>query len=134
LRPIPAIVIEPDQGNSPDESGEAALENQAALEFLRDLPAKIVIHRADVGEEADVRSMFDEIRATMPPVRGVVHTAAVFDDVQAASKLSTHAHCGSLPTAYSGRFAPLRSPRLSASTMYSSLNAGLTDSAIFARR
>jgi acyl carrier protein len=35
---------------------------------------------ADIAEEADVQRMLAEVAATMPPLRGVFHAAAVLDD------------------------------------------------------
>jgi 1-acyl-sn-glycerol-3-phosphate acyltransferase len=56
-------------------------ENQAALDALRASAAEVVIVAGDVSREADVRRMLDEIRTTLPPVRGIVHGAMVLDDV-----------------------------------------------------
>jgi NADPH:quinone reductase-like Zn-dependent oxidoreductase/acyl carrier protein len=45
-----------------------------------DLPAGVVSMRADVSDERDVRALLDEIAASLPPLRGVVHAAGVLDD------------------------------------------------------
>ena len=42
--------------------------------------ARIVVRRADVAQIADMTVLLDEIHASMPPLRGVIHTAAVLDD------------------------------------------------------
>lgn len=56
---------------------EAAKNGVAALERLG-VSVKVIC--ADIGKEADVVSMLDNIATTMPPLRGIMHAAAVLDD------------------------------------------------------
>ncbi len=43
--------------------------------------ASVVLHRCDVSSSQDVDRMVAEIGAQLPPVRGVIHSAMVLDDV-----------------------------------------------------
>ena len=45
-----------------------------------DLEGRVVIRAADVSCRADLERILAEIGETMPPLRGVVHVAGVFDD------------------------------------------------------
>jgi 1-acyl-sn-glycerol-3-phosphate acyltransferase len=65
-------------------SGVPAAESRAALRKLEESEARIVIFQGDAGDENDVRRMLDEIRRTMPPLRGIVHGAMVLDDAMLA--------------------------------------------------
>ncbi|MEN3316494.1 MAG: hypothetical protein V7605_2728 [Acidimicrobiaceae bacterium] len=47
---------------------------------LRATGAEVVAMTADVGVEAQVARLLDDVRRTLPPVRGVVHAAMVLDD------------------------------------------------------
>ncbi len=51
-----------------------------ALESLRTAGAEVVVRPADVGDRAAVAALLDSVRATLPPLRGVVHAAGVLDD------------------------------------------------------
>ena len=42
--------------------------------------AQVSCRQADAGDEAAMAAVFDEIRSTMPPLRGVVHAAGIVDD------------------------------------------------------
>ena len=42
--------------------------------------ARIVGFRADISRKADVKAVLSEIAERMPPLRGILHTAAVLDD------------------------------------------------------
>ncbi|MBS1801529.1 MAG: type I polyketide synthase [Acidobacteria bacterium] len=55
-------------------------EVRASLEALEKTGAKVVVRKADVSSAGDVDALLEEIRATMPPLRGVVHAAGVLDD------------------------------------------------------
>ncbi|QSQ14847.1 type I polyketide synthase [Myxococcus landrumensis] len=59
------------------EPGLAALER---IESLRATGAQVVIARGDVAEGEDVARVLETCRASMPPLRGVVHAAGVLDD------------------------------------------------------
>jgi acyl transferase domain-containing protein/surfactin synthase thioesterase subunit/acyl carrier protein len=64
--------------NEPDPSGNAAIER-----LRRD--AEVLFVRADVGDETEIASALTRIRATMPPLKGVIHAAAVFEDALLAN-------------------------------------------------
>jgi acyl carrier protein len=42
--------------------------------------ARLVVHPADVSEEPELSRVLSNIRATLPPLRGLVHAAGVLDD------------------------------------------------------
>jgi acyl transferase domain-containing protein/NADPH-dependent curcumin reductase CurA len=60
--------------NSP--SPEAA----SALSELRDAGTRVEVRVADVSDRAQLETVFKEIDAAMPPLRGIVHSAGVLDD------------------------------------------------------
>jgi 1-acyl-sn-glycerol-3-phosphate acyltransferase len=62
-------------------SGVPTSANQSLFDRLSESPARVVVSRGDVGNHADVDRTLAEIRATMPPLRGVVHGAMVLEDV-----------------------------------------------------
>ncbi len=56
---------------------------EAAQPVLRELEqagARIVVVKADVSRDDQVREVLAEIRRSLPPLRGVVHSAGVLDD------------------------------------------------------
>ncbi len=59
--------------SEPDGRADAALERLARR-------AKVRVVLADAADEAALAAALSEIRATMPPVKGVIHAAAVFED------------------------------------------------------
>jgi acyl carrier protein len=55
----------------------------AARERLGDLErsgARLLVEQADVGSEPDLERVLDRIASGMPPLRGVIHAAGIFDD------------------------------------------------------
>ncbi|WP_243867391.1 type I polyketide synthase [Actinophytocola oryzae] len=55
-----------------------------AAQLVADLVTRGVdarVEQADVGDHGQVRSLLTRVRASMPPVAGIVHGAADFDDV-----------------------------------------------------
>ena len=59
------------------------------LSRMHALGATIVPMRGDVSVERDVRAVLDRVRATLPPLAGIVHCAGVLDDgVLSAQKWS----------------------------------------------
>ncbi|MGW6982529.1 SDR family NAD(P)-dependent oxidoreductase [Streptomyces sp. NPDC054932] len=58
-------------------SGEAA---RRTVEELRRDSVEVSVAKVDVSSEEQVGAMLDEIRRTMPPLRGVIHAAMVLDD------------------------------------------------------
>ncbi|MBV8236979.1 MAG: SDR family NAD(P)-dependent oxidoreductase, partial [Acidimicrobiia bacterium] len=59
------------------EPGTGARDRIAALEAAG---AAVRVVRADVADADQVRSVLEEIRRSMPPLRGVVHAAGLLDD------------------------------------------------------
>jgi acyl transferase domain-containing protein/NADPH:quinone reductase-like Zn-dependent oxidoreductase/NAD(P)-dependent dehydrogenase (short-subunit alcohol dehydrogenase family)/acyl carrier protein len=55
-----------------------------AVQGLEELGARVTIRLADVGLEAEVGALLEEIRETMPPLRGIVHAAGILDDAVVA--------------------------------------------------
>jgi NADPH:quinone reductase-like Zn-dependent oxidoreductase/acyl carrier protein len=51
---------------------------------LRGLGAEVSVHAGDVADPASLAAVLDEIRATQPPLRGVVHAASVIADALVA--------------------------------------------------
>ncbi|HEY2538163.1 MAG TPA: SDR family NAD(P)-dependent oxidoreductase, partial [Stellaceae bacterium] len=47
---------------------------------LRAMGADVQIYRADVGDRTSLATVLEEIRAALPPLRGVVHAASAIDD------------------------------------------------------
>lgn len=50
------------------------------IEALQRSGARVEIRSADVSAQEDVRRVFDEIRTSMPPLRGIFHAAMTLDD------------------------------------------------------
>ncbi|WP_186002078.1 type I polyketide synthase [Corallococcus sp. Z5C101001] len=60
--------------------GAPGLLAEERLDALRAAGATVVVGRGDVASRADVARVLGEGRASMPPLRGVVHAAGVLDD------------------------------------------------------
>ena len=61
--------------------GRAAREDAAALEALRAREGvEVLTASCDVTDRAQLESLLARVRASMPPLRGVVHAAAVLED------------------------------------------------------
>lgn len=63
-------------GRSGQVSGDAA----AAIAGLEARGARVVVSRMDVTNEADVLRVINDIQTSLPPLRGVIHSAMVLDD------------------------------------------------------
>lgn len=61
-------------------SGTPRPEDRDALHELRTSPARVHVRRADVAEAGALARLLDDVRASMPPLRGVLHAAMVLDD------------------------------------------------------
>jgi NAD(P)-dependent dehydrogenase (short-subunit alcohol dehydrogenase family)/acyl carrier protein len=59
------------------EPSEAA---RSAIHAMEEGGAEVRTWRADVSKLADVESMIEALRETMPPLRGILHAAGVLDD------------------------------------------------------
>ena len=57
-----------------------AAEARPALAALRAAGAEVVTFQADAAREAELAAALAQIKAAMPPLRGVIHAAAVLDD------------------------------------------------------
>jgi myxalamid-type polyketide synthase MxaE and MxaD len=57
-----------------------AVEAWPALAALRAAGAEVVTFQADAAREAELAAALAQIKAGMPPLRGVIHAAAVLDD------------------------------------------------------
>lgn len=60
--------------------GPSASEARESLRRLAALGVTVRPFAADVTDRQQTAAVLDEIEATMPPLRGIVHSAAVFDD------------------------------------------------------
>jgi len=61
-------------------SGAKSPEAQAAVEAMRNSGAEVVVLKADVTDRAQVRQVLDQIKQSMPPLKGVFHAAMVLKD------------------------------------------------------
>jgi NADPH:quinone reductase-like Zn-dependent oxidoreductase/aryl carrier-like protein len=61
-------------------SGAATPEAERDVAGLRAMGAEVLVARADVSRAEQVADLFATVRASMPPVRGVIHAAMVLDD------------------------------------------------------
>ncbi|MFJ1299445.1 SDR family NAD(P)-dependent oxidoreductase [Pseudomonadota bacterium AL_CKDN230030165-1A_HGKHYDSX7] len=66
-------------------SGPADAEALAALAALREQGVNVLARACDVTDVTALAALLDEARATLPPLRGVVHAAMVLDDGLARS-------------------------------------------------
>ncbi|GEB47989.1 type I polyketide synthase [Streptomyces cacaoi] len=62
-------------------SGVATEEAERVVGALRARGVEVCVERADVSDGAAVRDVLARVRAQLPPLRGIVHAAADFDDV-----------------------------------------------------
>jgi polyketide synthase 12 len=63
--------------------GRSGVTTLVAEQLVTDLTAEgaeVRVEEADVGDHAQVRALLSDIRAEMPPLAGVLHAAADFDD------------------------------------------------------
>ena len=59
------------------EASPAALERVEALKLAG---ASVVVARCDVTNEVALSALIDDLRRSLPPLRGIVHAAGTFDD------------------------------------------------------
>ncbi|BAZ50019.1 beta-ketoacyl synthase [Nostoc sp. NIES-4103] len=50
---------------------------QTAIAHLENMGAKVLAAQADVTQEQDLLHLLEQVRATMPPLRGIIHAAGV---------------------------------------------------------
>ncbi len=60
--------------------GAKAANAEAVTQRLEALGAKVVIAKADIAEEGDVRRLMQRLRKVTPALRGIYHSAGVVDD------------------------------------------------------
>jgi acyl transferase domain-containing protein/threonine dehydrogenase-like Zn-dependent dehydrogenase len=60
--------------------GAAAPGARDAIRYLEARGVTVRAFAADVGRRADIATVLDDIAATMPPLRGIIHSATVLDD------------------------------------------------------
>jgi malonyl CoA-acyl carrier protein transacylase len=53
---------------------------KATINRLEEMGAQVVALQADISIEAEVAALLSQINTTMPPLKGVIHAAGVFDD------------------------------------------------------
>jgi acyl transferase domain-containing protein/acyl carrier protein len=95
--------------------GRAAPSHRAlqVIAGLRARGADVVIRSLDVGDEGQLRGLLDEVAATLPPLRGVIHAAGVLDDAL-VDQLSA------------GRFHAVMRGKADGARLLDRLSAGLT--------
>ena len=59
---------------------EPDADARLAIERMRTAGAQVITRRVDVADQAALTALFDEVSGTLPPVRGVMHIAGIFDD------------------------------------------------------
>ncbi|HEY9405351.1 MAG TPA: SDR family NAD(P)-dependent oxidoreductase [Pyrinomonadaceae bacterium] len=74
-------------------------ETSERLARLQDAGAQVTIRQADVSDRKQVAELFAEFSKTLPPLRGIIHAAGIFDD-------------GSLQELTAARFATVLSPKV----------------------
>jgi myxalamid-type polyketide synthase MxaB len=55
-------------------------EASAALDAMKKSGARAVVYQGDVANEKDVAAILSQIKESLPPLRGIIHSAAVLDD------------------------------------------------------
>ena len=61
-------------------SGATSAAAKEALAAMQARGASVMVAEADVGSEVDVARVIGDVSAAMPPLRGIMHLAAVLDD------------------------------------------------------
>ena len=61
-------------------SGAASEAARQAVAKMRADGVSVVVAKADVSDERQVAGVIEEIRRSMPPLRGVIHAAGILDD------------------------------------------------------
>lgn len=61
-------------------SGPKLEEEKAVVEKMKAKGINVMIAKADVSNKADLDRVFNEIKNTMPPLKGIQHAAMVLDD------------------------------------------------------
>ena len=61
-------------------SGARSTRAQKAIEDFKAQGVEVVVWAADVAEERQISECLEAVESSMPPLRGIVHAAAVLDD------------------------------------------------------
>jgi NAD(P)-dependent dehydrogenase (short-subunit alcohol dehydrogenase family)/acyl carrier protein len=61
-------------------SGVASTTAAEAVDSMRQAGVEVLIGQADVSQEAQVAAILSEVQHFMPPLKGIIHAAAVLDD------------------------------------------------------
>jgi myxalamid-type polyketide synthase MxaB len=61
-------------------SGATSAAAKEAVAAMQARGASVVVAKADIGSEVDVARVIGDVSAAMPPLRGIMHLAAVLDD------------------------------------------------------
>jgi NAD(P)-dependent dehydrogenase (short-subunit alcohol dehydrogenase family) len=61
-------------------SGATSPAAQSAVKTLESAGANVVVAKADVSQALQVTDVLSDIEQSMPPLRGIIHTALVLDD------------------------------------------------------
>ncbi|BBZ66357.1 putative polyketide synthase [Mycolicibacterium insubricum] len=80
---------------SPDADAQRLID-----EITERHKCRVHVFAADVGDEAQVATLLDRIRAELPPLAGVVHLAGVLDDALLSSQTLDRFHTTLVPKAY----------------------------------
>src|SRR5437762_5499904 len=58
----------------------ASSEADQVITTLQEMGAQVVIAKADISEEQEVADLLTTMQTSLPPLRGLIHAAAVLDD------------------------------------------------------
>ncbi len=61
-------------------SGASSPAAKSAVKSLQELGAEVLVVKADVTQEQQVKNVLADIRQSMPPLQGIIHAAMVLDD------------------------------------------------------
>ena len=62
------------------QRGAATEESRRGVTALEEAGARVLVAKADVTQENQVRDLLSRIEANLPPLKGIVHAAMVLDD------------------------------------------------------
>ncbi|OAD21764.1 Polyketide synthase, KR domain protein, partial [Candidatus Thiomargarita nelsonii] len=61
-------------------SGASSAMAREVIKTLNERGAKVAVTKADVTQEQQIANVLADIRRSMPPLRGIIHAANVYDD------------------------------------------------------
>ncbi len=77
-------LVEKGRATSCSSAGGDLPEAARAVRAMEQAGARVVAARADVSRASELAAALDDLRRTMPPLRGVLHSAGVIDDATLA--------------------------------------------------